>query len=199
MTDMTKQTEAISTERALKLALEALELSSVTVDSFGVQGKTREAITALREALTSVPDWASEAKEQPAPATELREQEPVVWMYVNRSTHETVFQKHMRSFVNHSQWKEAPLYGEPLANHELQCVCGAVWCGDEMVHLPDKRPPAQRKPLTDELNQIEKDLSFHGLTLVKTATGYAVLKLGQITAHAIEAKLREKNGIKEHT
>ena len=32
---------------------------------------------ALREALTSVPDWASEAKEQPAPATELREQEPV--------------------------------------------------------------------------------------------------------------------------
>lgn len=43
---------------------------------------------------------------------------------------------------------EVPLYGEPLANHELQCVCGAVWLGDELVHLPDKRPPAQRKPLT---------------------------------------------------
>lgn len=73
-----------------------------------------------------------------------QQQQPVVWMYVNRSTHETVFQKHMRSFVDHSQWKEAPLYGEPLANHELRCVCGAVWCGDEMVHLPDKRPPASK-------------------------------------------------------
>ena len=76
------------------------------------------------------------------------QQEPVVWMYVNKSTHETKFQKHMRDFVDHSLWSEVPLYGEPLANHEFQCVCGAVWCGDEMVHLPDKRPPAQRKPLT---------------------------------------------------
>ena len=82
--------------------------------------------------------------EQPA------QQEPVVWMYVNKSTHETKFQKHMRDFVDHSLWSEVPLYGEPLANHELQCVCGAVWLGDELVHLPDKRPPAQRKPLTDE-------------------------------------------------
>ena len=40
----------MSTE-AMRLALEALELSSVTVDSFGVQQKTNEAITALREAL----------------------------------------------------------------------------------------------------------------------------------------------------
>ena len=77
------------------------------------------------------------------------QQEPVVWMYVNKSTHETKFQKHMRDFVDHSLWSEVPLYGEPLANHELQCVCGAVWCGDEMVHLPNKAPP-QRKPLTDE-------------------------------------------------
>ena len=36
-----------------------------------------------------------------------------------------------------------------MANHELQCVCGAVWLGEEMVHLPDKHPPAS-KPLTDE-------------------------------------------------
>ena len=46
--------------------------------------------------------------------------------------------------------------------------------------------PQPSKPLTDELNQIEKDLRFHGLTLVKTVTGYAVLKLGQITAHGIK-------------
>ena len=51
--------------------------------------------------------------EQPA-----QHQEPVVWMYINRSTHETSFQKQMRSFVDHSQWKEVPLYSEPLANQE---------------------------------------------------------------------------------
>ena len=110
--------------------------------------------------------------EQPA-------QEPVVWMYVNRSTPETVFQKHMRSFINHSQWKEVSLYGEPLANHELQCVCGAVWCGDEMVHLPDKRPPAS-KPwvgLTDE--EIEE--------AARGKSGHDEF------ARAIEAKLKEKN------
>jgi hypothetical protein len=78
------------------------------------------------------------------------QQEPVVWMYVNRSTHETIFQRHMRSFVDHGNWTETPLYSEPLANHELNCVCGAVWCGDEMVHLPHKSTPPQRQPLTDE-------------------------------------------------
>lgn len=55
---MTK--EVISTERALKLALEALEFNQANW-----QGKDK-AITALLEALTSVPDWASEAIEQPA-------------------------------------------------------------------------------------------------------------------------------------
>ena len=39
------------TQEALKLALDALELSAVTVDSFGVQKKTNEAITAIKEAL----------------------------------------------------------------------------------------------------------------------------------------------------
>jgi hypothetical protein len=54
----------------------------------------------------------------------------------------------MRDFVDHSQTSEIPLYSEPLANHELQCVCGAVWCGDEMVHLPNKTFPPQ--PLQQE-------------------------------------------------
>jgi hypothetical protein len=40
----------MTTEKALDLALEALELSSVTVDSFGVQRKTQEAITAIKQA-----------------------------------------------------------------------------------------------------------------------------------------------------
>ena len=40
-------------DEALKLALEALELSSVTVDSFGVQRKTQEAITAIKQAIAA--------------------------------------------------------------------------------------------------------------------------------------------------
>lgn len=69
------------------------------------------------------------------------EQEPVVWMYQDKTSHAVKFQRHMSNFVDHSKTSEIPLYSEPLANHELQCVCGAVWCGDEMVHLPNKIPP----------------------------------------------------------
>ena len=47
--------------------------------------------------------------------------------------------------------------------------------------------PPQRQPLTEE-KQIAEDLRFHGLQLVKTATGYAVLKLGQVVAHGIGDK-----------
>ena len=112
----------------------------------------------------------------------VQQQEPVVWMYVNKSTHETKFQKHMRDFVDHSLWSEVPLYGEPLANHELQCVCGAVWLGDEMVHLPNKHQPAS-KPLTDE--EIESiNVKFAGSR-----------DLARLFARAIEAA----HGIKENT
>lgn len=120
-------------KEAMKLALEALEqIDGINTETECVTIDVGNVITALEEALA----------EQPA-----QQQEPVVWMYVNKSTHETKFQKHMSDFVDHSLWSEAPLYGEPLANHELQCVCGAVWLGDEMVHLPDKRPPAQQEPV----------------------------------------------------
>ena len=40
-------------DTALNLALKALELSAVTVDSFGVQKKTQEAITAIKQALAA--------------------------------------------------------------------------------------------------------------------------------------------------
>jgi hypothetical protein len=39
-------------------------------------------------------------------------------------------------------------------------------------------------PEEPEWKQIAEDLRFHGLTLVKTATGYAVLKLGAVQAQA---------------
>ncbi len=74
-------------DEAMKLALEALT-RYVNEDEVceGMPGNEpwvetkymgQAAITALRKALTSVPDWASEAIEQPAPVAEPRKQEPV--------------------------------------------------------------------------------------------------------------------------
>jgi len=40
-------------------------------------------------------------------------QEPVVWMYQDKSTHEVRFQKHMRDFVDHGATYETPLYTHP--------------------------------------------------------------------------------------
>ena len=73
MTNMTKQTQVRSTEEAMKLALEALEEIHPGNMTPLAEEAWKKAITALREALTSVPDWASEAKEQPAQP----QQEPV--------------------------------------------------------------------------------------------------------------------------
>ena len=129
--------------------------------------------------------------EQPAPvATPHKQREPVVWMYVNKSTHETKFQKHMRDFVDHSLWSEVPLYGEPLANHELQCVCGAVWLGDEMVHLPNKHPPAS-KPwvgLTEEERR-----GIREWQRIQEELGPVWAPMMLYLYEAVEAKLREKN------
>jgi hypothetical protein len=102
-------------DEALRLALEALENASDIMDSWA-QKRQDDAITAIKEALA-----------QP-------EQEPVVWMYVNKSTHEVRFQKHMRDFVDHGAFSEVPLFSEPLAN-QLK-TSGS--------------PIAQRKPLSDD-------------------------------------------------
>lgn len=90
------------------------------------------------------------------------EQEPVVWMYVNKSTHEVSFQKHMRGFVDHGAFAEVPLFSEPLANQEktsgspvkdLNCICGAVWQGEELVHVPPQRKPLTRKEVLDIIDK----------------------------------------------
>ena len=71
----------MTTTEAMKLALEALECAiphkkRIGDDDYleGAWTFHNKAITALREALSS------EAIEQPAPATELREQEPVAFL-----------------------------------------------------------------------------------------------------------------------
>ena len=65
MTDMSKM--ILIDEGTVKLALETLELFITPNWAGAGVDKANEAHAALREALTSIPDWASEAKEQPAP------------------------------------------------------------------------------------------------------------------------------------
>ena len=55
------------------------------------------------------------------------------------------------------------------------------------TYLAPQATVEQQKPLTDE-RQIAEALRKHGFTLVKTATGYDVLKLGPCIAHNIGEK-----------
>lgn len=66
--------------------------------------------------------------------------------------------------------------------HPTSCDCMEDGGFDRVEYYTS---PAQRKPLTDE-QQIAEALRVHGLTLVKTASGYAILKLGQIAAQGIK-------------
>jgi len=140
---MTTQTEAMK----LRIANDLVKYAELVEDEALISPEEMNCASLMRLAAEILADHIPDTTKMVAQP----EQEPVVWMYVNRSTHETIFQRHMRSFVDHGNWTETPLYSEPLANHELNCVCGAVWCGDEMVHLPHKSTPPQRKPLTDEM------------------------------------------------
>jgi hypothetical protein len=128
---------------AMKQALEALEClfgipeqftgkggGDVAVWTLGGSYRAQQAIPVLRQAIEQA-----------------EKQEPVVWMYQDKSTHEVRFQKHMRSFVDHGATYETPLYTTPQPQRELNCVCGAVWEGDEMVCVPHKR---EWVGLTDE-------------------------------------------------
>ena len=174
-------------DEALSMALEALENHSgnykLTKDECV---KYRAVEDAIKEALAQPEQCTYPNCDYPCmnlPDCKEPEQEPVVWMYQDKSTHEVRFQKHMRDFVDHSKTSEVPLYSEPLANHELQCVCGAVWCGDEMVHLPNKTS-LQRTwvGLTDD--------EFKFIASKYLLSREAGLEYFQ---EEIESKLREKN------
>ena len=122
---------------------------------------------ALREALTSVPDWASEAKEQPA-----QQQEPVAWRtfdgeggyeYRSYEMNEQYAQEWEQRNPKHKGWVE-PLY---------------------------TTPPAQRKPLTDEEIEKLREKTF------STGNPYCPVdsKSMRKAARAIEAAhgIKEKN------
>jgi hypothetical protein len=151
---------------AMKQALEALEICAVRQDHqwHGLQ-QVSIAKAALRQAIEQA-----------------EKQEPVVWMYQDKSTHEVRFQKHMRSFVDHGATYETPLYTTPQPQRELNCVCGAVWEGDEMVCVPHKREWVGL--MDEEVVRIKldgRDLEFVSMTALRRF------------AKDIEAKLKEKN------
>ena len=83
----------------------------------------REALVDLLEAVDaaiSSGDWKVDGACEPDVAIQRArqalaqpEQEPVVWMYQDKSTHKVWIQKHMRDFVDHGQTYETPLYTSP--------------------------------------------------------------------------------------
>ena len=106
------------TQEVLKLALDALEEYVNVVVSVNDPNEwtpkvadagepARKAITAIKEALRE------HAMREVQRLGQEIEQEPVVWMYQDKSTHEVRFQKHMRDFVDHGATYETPLYTTP--------------------------------------------------------------------------------------
>ena len=172
-------------KEAMKLALEALD----EFCELGAIIRPLEVRDALREALAEQKSGIKQVIELYDSPDQPSQQEPVVWMYVNKSTHETKFQKHMRDFVDHGLWAEVPLYGEPLANQELNCVCGAVWQGDELVHLPRKPASKPWAGLTDEEIEKGRDQTFS----INNPYCPCDSKTMRKAVRWAEAKLREKN------
>lgn len=154
-------------KEAMKLALEALK----QIDEAMPFPVAKLAQAALREALA----------EQPA------QQEPMAWMDGYRN----IYSLEEKA----AGCPEATIALVPMANHkktsgspikELNCICGAVWEGDELVHLP--RPPAQRKPLTDE-----------DCTRIYNEANGITTKNPPITTERIFKAMRAAHGIKENT
>ena len=168
----------------MKLALEALTKNSDRVTEIRAKD---QAITALREALTSVPDWASEAKEQPAPVAKPRKQEPVAWMPIEQMYPQSkaidilmgdgsILCAVLPQFDG-DLWWEGSGTGEKFIDPKYANV--THW----RIHDERTSPPAQRKPwvgLTDDerLEVAEIDGADEWFWKV---------------CKAIEAKLKEKN------
>jgi hypothetical protein len=69
--------------------------------------------------------------------------------------------------------------------HDLICVNATIKAAKMAADAIRESTPLAAPVQEPEWKQIAEDLRFHGLTLVKTATGYTVLKLGAVEAQAI--------------
>ena len=195
---------------ALKLALDYIVATNKSSEFWLIPASNlNKTVTAIKEALA-----------QP-------EQEPVVWMYQDKSTHEVRFQKHMRDFVDHGATYETPLYTTP-PQLEREPVAWSYWqsCLNDdgtqtapWVHRLSKFKPNEsiiNKDVTP-LYTAPPQRTWVGLTDEEIVDAYDVAKVsfkrsqqgirGQMLtsrdspdwhyAKAIEAKLKEKNGYAE--
>ena len=142
---------------ALKIGHQSAQDCAETfhVEMAGYKQQRHEALDAEVKQISDAIGALRAALEQPQ-----GEQEPVAWMHQCRKKPELVklsFKKREPALAA-SGYKARPLI-----------------FGDTVQPL---------QPLTDE-QQIAEALRRNGLALVKTANGYDVLKLGQITAHKI--------------
>lgn len=106
---------------ALKMALEALDGLSEPYDVLKAQDALKEVLALPDQYAKGYADamnWKVQNHLEHLPTAQ-PEQEPVVWMYQDKSTHEVRFQKHMRDFVDHGATYETPLYTTPSQRKPL--------------------------------------------------------------------------------
>jgi len=138
------------TKEVLKLALEALELHGEQYPHM-VKGYCLDAITAIKEALMSVPDGA-----QPSVSVE---HEPVAWMHTKI---DGVVVPHRPADLNRHPDRWTALYKDPKPCPTCEALARTVML-DQTSH--DATPP-QRKPLTEqEICAILEDINAFGTRL----------------------------------
>ena len=193
-------------DEALKRSLEQLEFFDRSSHQHGYVWQ-KHLITAIKAALAQPeqdqfkPDWNTEAvlvEEMQRMAKRIEELEALAqpehpeqmarlgWQYVEcpacGSEGARAFPKPEQEPVAWLQIGVGPLHeGDVIARTTKPKEWNPEWWKFEPLYTS----PPQRQPLTEE-KQIAEDLRFHGLQLVKTVTGYAVLKLGQVAAHNIK-------------
>ena len=183
---MTKEREALSTVRALKLALEALKYPiNQPHENFNVDMAellAHRAITAIEEALMSGTDGARPA------VTQSHKQEPVACVY--KATTKKGETAHFGEYSAAKAWagwgivEQVPLKTLTLIQKSLNpCpTCEALARTVMLDQTSHDTTPPQRKPLTDEeiILIVADCASSHQHTDIHFA-------------RAIEAKLKEKN------
>ena len=92
----------------MQMALDALEHLQTDIE-WQYKSPTRAMLRKVEKALRA----ALAQPEQLPSGDSAPQQEPVVWMYQDKSTNEVRFQKHMRAFVDHGAVYEVPLYTTP--------------------------------------------------------------------------------------
>jgi len=92
------------------------------------------------------------------PITTQPEQEPVVWMYQDKTSHAVKFQRHMSDFVDHSRFYETPLYTTPLQRKPL--TDEEIWNSDSIMEA-NSGYGASFETLREIVRAIE---AAHGIT-----------------------------------